>query len=477
MATVSRAKQLLNTRIYATILVALTLALYAFIRIVQTEPDRIAIAIVPAIFFTLCLQSATYMMWKFRQNGQEKVYDCPTSILAMGSAVVFYQLGSTTVAFLCFAISCIVFPELQTQRYSQAVVKVTMGTIAMASSILVFNLLEFEINASLEVFIIQIVFAAIAAGLASRSMLSFNKYTILNDQRPRDDQLASAFLRVVPLALFSGLLGRYYFEFGPSLLWAFAIPIVMYYLLASSSIEIQTAETRALSILIRALESKDRYTAHHADRVAMFAVRVGKEMGLSKRRLQKLEHAALLHDIGKLVIPDNILNKPTFLTEEEYRIVLRHDLVTAEVLKRIDFLKTTANFLGLSYNSIEYMSDKYLEPHIIAVCDAFDAMTSSRAYRKALTQETAIEELKKNIGTQFRQDVVEAMIKVIETSPSKFGLGYEIDVYHQDAPVSGVGSAGLTHSQALLVQRKLIIKNNVDEEFIVNDERLFTEST
>ena len=101
------------------------------------------------------------------------------------------------------------------------------------------------------------------------------------------------------------------------------------------------ARTKA-RILIGALEAKDPYTAGHAERVADYAVLVGRELRFTPPRLERLRFAALMHDVGKLVVPNHLLNKPGKLTAEEFDIVRRHEAVSVEILTRIDFLEPVA---------------------------------------------------------------------------------------------------------------------------------------
>nr|HMS25305.1 hypothetical protein [Acidimicrobiia bacterium] len=98
---------------------------------------------------------------------------------------------------------------------------------------------------------------------------------------------------------------------------------------------------------------------------------------------------------------------------------------------------------GGDHNTMDGKKTRKLEPFIVSACDAFDAMTSSRSYRKALSMETAFEELNKKGGKQFHPKVVEALIRAIESRDEHYGDGYETNIVHADAPISGIGSAGL----------------------------------
>jgi len=127
------------------------------------------------------------------------------------------------------------------------------------------------------------------------------------------------------------------------------------------------------------------------------------------------------YDIGKIGIPEDILNKPGLLTEEEYRIVQRHPVISAEILERFEHLRELAHIVryhherwdGKGYPEGLSGEEIPIESRILAVADAFDAMTSDRPYRKALKLEKAIEEIRKNKGKQFDPDIVEVFIDVI----------------------------------------------------------------
>ena len=174
--------------------------------------------------------------------------------------------------------------------------------------------------------------------------------------------------------------------------------------------------------------------------MARFAERIGVELGFRPAELERLRYAALMHDIGKLIVPNQILNKPGRLTEAEFQQMRRHEPVSVELLRRIDFLAPIAPSI-----EAEGSASAPIETRIITVVDAFDAMTSTRAYRRALRQEVAFAELRDKSGTQFDAECVEALIAVIERGGERYGDGFETDIAEFDVPppVVGTGSAGL----------------------------------
>jgi HD-GYP domain-containing protein (c-di-GMP phosphodiesterase class II) len=151
-----------------------------------------------------------------------------------------------------------------------------------------------------------------------------------------------------------------------------------------------------------------------------------------------------MHDIGKLVVPNQLLNKPGRLTPEEFSQVRVHEKVSVQMLSHIDFLRPIA---AASHSDATRFDpddpDHPIEPYIVMIADAYDAMTSTRAYRKALPQDVAFQELRDNAGAQFHPACVEALIHAVEKRGEQHGAGYEVHAEFEDAPVVGVGSAGL----------------------------------
>src|SRR5262249_27724527 len=199
-----------------------------------------------------------------------------------------------------------------------------------------------------------------------------------------------------------------------------------------------------VQMLVRALEAKDSYTAGHAERVAMYAEYVGEQMHFRPARMERLRFAALMHDIGKLVVPNHILNKPGKLTEAEFACIKTHERVSVQMLSNIEFLRPIAG-AGHSDNTRFDPDDERhpIEPYIVMIADAYDAMTSTRAYRKALPQEVAFQELRDKAGVQFHPACVEALIRAVEKRGEKQGDGFEQDTQFDKPPGVGLGRAGL----------------------------------
>jgi len=175
-----------------------------------------------------------------------------------------------------------------------------------------------------------------------------------------------------------------------------------------------------ITAITEALDAKDHYTFGRSKRVTFYALKTGEALGLSDTELSELELAGLLHDIGMIGVPENILNKPENLTNEEFDAIKKHVVTGAKILEEIKQLRSVIRIVSFHHEKYDGKGYPYrltgddipIESQIIAVTDAYDGMTSDRAYRKGLPHEFAVEELRKSSRTQFSPKVVEAFLKV-----------------------------------------------------------------
>ncbi len=206
----------------------------------------------------------------------------------------------------------------------------------------------------------------------------------------------------------------------------------------------RVCEMAARSILY-ALDCRDHYTFGHSMRVAYFSLVTGKEYGLNDEKLYELEMAALFHDIGKIGIPDSILNKPQRLDEEEFLIMKKHPEISAEILRGFEDFRKIAHYArhhherydGRGYPKGLKGNDIPLFSRMILIADTFDAMTSSRPYRKGLPFDVAFEELIEFSGSQFDAELVrcfvEGMKKEEKKGEKKFHLSIMGDDFEKEA--------------------------------------------
>jgi putative nucleotidyltransferase with HDIG domain len=173
--------------------------------------------------------------------------------------------------------------------------------------------------------------------------------------------------------------------------------------------------------LIEPLETRDPYIGDHVRAVSRLALPIGLKMSVPSDQLDALTLGALLHDVGKIGVPDRILQKPGPLTDEEYRIIKRHPVLGATMLAAVRELAPVVpavkhhheRFDGKGYPERLRGEDIPLAARIIAVVDAFDSMVRERPYGYGISQETALEEIERNAGTQFDPRVVRALLEVI----------------------------------------------------------------
>ena len=174
--------------------------------------------------------------------------------------------------------------------------------------------------------------------------------------------------------------------------------------------------------LVQAIEAKDPYTRGHSERVNNYCMLIANELGLDEENKKALHWASILHDIGKIGIPEAILNKPTGLSDSEYGIIKTHPKKGAEILKHIEQLSDSID--GILFHHERYDGKGYaaglkgseipLEARIIAVADTFDAITSNRAYRDANAHEEAMKIIREVKGTQLDPDIVAVIDKLYQ---------------------------------------------------------------
>lgn len=185
--------------------------------------------------------------------------------------------------------------------------------------------------------------------------------------------------------------------------------------------QMEKVSLQMMQTLSTTIEAKDEYTRGHSHRVAEYAALIARELGWSPDEIMNLEYAAHLHDIGKIGIPDTILNKPARLTPEEYAVIKEHTVIGAEILKNIsliDHVTEVARSHHERYDGTGYPDglageEIPLPARIIAIADSYDAMSSRRIYRNALPEEKIIEEIQNNRGLQFDPELADIFLDLL----------------------------------------------------------------
>jgi putative nucleotidyltransferase with HDIG domain len=204
--------------------------------------------------------------------------------------------------------------------------------------------------------------------------------------------------------------------------------------------ELRTAYIQTIRALAEAIDAKDSYTRGHSERVAVYASRIAREMSMQRDLIERIYFSGLLHDVGKIGIPDAIITKPDRLTPEEYLEIQKHPEIGAKILEPVEFLRNIVPCVRHHHEWYDgsdrgyparLMGDQIpLPSRVILVADTVEAMTSDRPYRKALPLERVVSELHKYSGTQFDPTVVTAFLRLLEEEGEAFiSKNQKFDIY------------------------------------------------
>lgn len=180
---------------------------------------------------------------------------------------------------------------------------------------------------------------------------------------------------------------------------------------------------RTIRVLAQAIDARDHYTHSHSENVARYAVAISSQMDLPAKEIELIRQACELHDLGKIGIEDSILLKTSELNALEWEQIKKHPSIGAQILEPLTFLDGVVDFVkqhhehydGSGYPEGRKGEDILLGARIIHIADAFEAMTAARSYRKVpLSKTQAVEEIKKNSGTQFDPKIVDVFLKVVD---------------------------------------------------------------
>lgn len=214
--------------------------------------------------------------------------------------------------------------------------------------------------------------------------------------------------------------------------------------------KVEQMSLQMVETLAQVIDAKDKYTKGHSTRVAEYTVLLAKEMGYREEELGDLRYAALLHDIGKIGVPDSILNKPSKLTNAEYEVIKTHSVIGGDILNNVDNIPDAEDVAR--YHHERYDGKGYPEQRkgaeipekarLVCVADAYDAMNSKRIYRKALTKEKIRTELANGRGTQFDPEALDAFLHLFDQNKLEF-------VQEERRTGSPVGESGVIMKKIL----------------------------
>jgi putative nucleotidyltransferase with HDIG domain len=219
--------------------------------------------------------------------------------------------------------------------------------------------------------------------------------------------------------------------------------------LMKSNQKIKNDELETILALTKALDSRDSYTSNHSQNVAIYAKEIAKKMKLPKHVIESVYKGGLLHDIGKIGMPENILLKPGKLSLEEYTIIKGHPVIGYEMIKHVSEFKNDGILDIVLYHHERYDGKGYpkglmgeeipLVARIMAIADSFDAMTSKRVYRDEIDLEATLKEIQKNKGSQFDPEITDAFLSLFENEQKKIAITDQMKYYKNRTLSTWVG--------------------------------------
>ncbi len=412
-----------------TIAAALVVAGFAVLALlfrVQTFPR-------PFWLWALFAAGFVYFEWRSVEINDHLMVS-PSVMVALTAAVIFGS-GSATLGVAVMGGMAFLHPRNISQRqWFQPMAN--FGQIVLTATVATYVLEAFLPAVITRGSIWRVaVGSAVASSVYGAVNLTIVAWVVKRVFQRRDmrpwSRMAANHLPHLGMGFLGGLLGVTYHFVGPVTLPLIFTAFFVGHMTFASYGQLREAQEATLRGFIKALEAKDLYTRGHTERVAYFAQMIAEEMGFGPTRMERVRWAALIHDVGKLAVPRELIRKRARLSDAEYAVMQHHVHAVEDILSEVAFLQPMvqiasghhSHYDGSGYGGSGHTHGETpcIEARILAVADAFDAMTSSRSYRLAMSQEYAIRELRENAGSQFDPDVVDAFVTALLASGERYG--------------------------------------------------------
>ena len=375
----------------------------------------------------------------------DRLFASPSIMVLLTAAVIFGPESAVLGTAAMAALGPLAPPDIRERRWFQPVANFGQLVAAAAAATAVLSLFLSmgvppggeALDGGLWRIAVGSALASVVYGTVNFRMVLFAVSRVYGRLEVRPwSHLGAILLPMTGMGFLGGMLGATYLMIGTASLPLLAVVFFVGYLAFESYSRLREAQESTIRGFIKALEAKDLYTRGHTERVARFTEMIGKQLGYNGTQLERLRWAALIHDVGKLAVPRELIRKRARLSDDEYEEMQKHVHYVEDLLEHVDFLRPMveiatnhhAHFDGNGYHGAghEHGTTPSRESAILAVADTFDAITSTRSYRVALTQPYAYEELRRHAGSQFDPEVVEAFIAAMEQSGHRYGSKVEL---------------------------------------------------
>ena len=383
----------------------------------------------------------------FTVEVNDRLFQSSSIMVVMTAGVIFAMEPGSDATFgmaLMAALGALVPDDIRHRRWFQPMANFGQLAMSGAAAGLVLDLTLSGIGTPAPGDLPRIALASAFAALAYVAVNNFLVRLAVQMVYPFDrlqpwSHLGTLFVSQFLMGLLGGLIGGAYLIANNQ--EAILVLIVGVYGIGHMSLyafsQLRLSHLSAIRGFVKTLEAKDMYTRGHTERVAQFAEMIGVEYGFNGTQIEQIKWAALIHDLGKLAVPTELIRKRGRLDDEEYAQMQQHAHLVEEILAEVDFLQPMveiasghhSHYDGNGYGGRGHIEGRApsLESSIVAVADAFDAMTSARSYRMALSQRYALNELRKHSGAQFHPDVVDMFERALRNSGRRWGAPHVND--------------------------------------------------